>query len=71
MTDFPLAEITHKASILSSEGFAVHQKFTCAGCGKRVIRPEPNVFLPKGKCHRCNAVTDIGKIGCNYEVRIG
>ena len=69
MTDFPFAEVTRKAAIISSQGMDVFQKFTCAACGRRVTRKEPNVFLPSGSCDRCMAVTDITRIGCNYEIR--
>lgn len=70
MTDFPFAEVTRKAAIISSQGMDVYQKFTCTGCGRRVTRKEPNVFLPSGVCDRCKSVTDISRIGCNYEIKI-
>ncbi len=69
MTDYPFAEIMRKAAIMSSQGLDVFQKFTCAGCGKRVVRKEPNLFLPNGNCDKCKATTDIGRIGCNFEIR--
>lgn len=67
MTDFPFAEVARKASILSSQGNQLRQKWTCAGCGRRVVRKEPNVFLPTGKCDRCGKNTNLLVAGCNYE----
>jgi len=67
MTDFPLADISRKASILSSQGHSLYQKWSCVSCGRRVIRKEPNIFLPSGKCDRCGTITDLQKFGCNYE----
>jgi len=69
MTDFPFAEVSRKAAILSSQGHSLFQKFSCSGCGRRVIRKEPNIFLPTGKCDRCGGITDISRSGCNYEIR--
>ena len=68
MTDYPFAEVVRRASLLSSEGFILHQKFTCAACGRRVIRREPNLFLPSVRCDRCGKATDVSRIGCNYEI---
>lgn len=67
MTDFPFAEVARKASILSSQGNLVCQKWSCRSCGRRVVRKEPNVFLPTGQCNRCGTITDIQTVGCNYQ----
>lgn len=69
MTDFPYAEVVRKVAIISSQGMDAYQKFTCAGCGRRVTRQQPNVFLASAKCDKCNATTDVARIGCNYEIR--
>jgi uncharacterized protein CbrC (UPF0167 family) len=69
MTDFPFADVSRKASILSSQGHAVHQKYTCSGCGRRNIVKTPGLFLDSVKCDRCGKVTDLRKSGCNYEFR--
>jgi hypothetical protein len=68
MADFAFAEVMRKAAIMSSQGMDVFQKFTCSGCGKRVTRPEPNLFLPTGRCS-CGTTTDISRRGCSYEIR--
>lgn len=68
MTDFPFAEVTRKAALMSSEGMDVFQKFTCRACGRRVIRKEPNIFLPSASCDRCGQSTDLSRFGCNYEI---
>lgn len=71
MTDYPFAEVSRKAAIMSSQGMDVYQKFSCAGCGRRVTRAQPNLFLPTAACDRCGSVCDITRTGCNYEIRNG
>lgn len=69
MTDYPFAETQRRAAILSSQGRDIHQKFTCIGCGRRIIRKIPGLFLESGTCDKCGRVTDLRRVGCNYEVR--
>lgn len=69
MTDFPFADVSRKAAILSSQGHAVFQKFTCAACGKRNISPTPGMFLDTGTCSKCGKRTDLRTLGCNYEIK--
>lgn len=47
------------------------QKFTCAGCGERLMMEEPNVFHETGHCDRCGYVTDLSKRGCGYMLTFG
>lgn len=69
--DYPFAEVTRKAALLSSEGHDVRQKFTCTSCGRRVTRREPNIFLTRVACDKCGSVTDVSRTGCNYEIARG
>lgn len=71
MTDFPFADISRKAAILSSQGHDVFQKFTCSNsnCLKRVVSKTPNIFLDNVTCPHCGKQTNIGRIGCNYEIK--
>jgi hypothetical protein len=67
--DFPLAEASRKAERLTAEGYDVFQKFTCAGCGRRITAKEPGVFGSPGKCDKCGHETDLARRGCNYVIR--
>jgi len=69
MTDFPFADVSRKAALLSSQGHDVFQKFTCVGCGRRVVGKVAGLFLDSGKCDRCGRVTDLSRNGCNYEIK--
>jgi transcription elongation factor Elf1 len=64
--DYPLDEILKGAAEKIAEGWTVHQKFTCVGCGNRLTVEEPNEIHATGTCDNCDAVTDIRKQGCNY-----
>jgi hypothetical protein len=64
--DFSFEEVCRAAEDLCEQGWDVHQKFTCSGCGNRLTIEEPNVFHRTGTCDRCHAVTDIENQGCNY-----
>ena len=64
--DFPFEEICAAAAELTADGWDVHQKYTCAGCGQRLTMEEPGKFFETGSCDKCPAVTDIRKQGCNY-----
>lgn len=68
MTDFPFVETQRRAAILSSQGRDIYQKFTCAGCGRRITRNTPGLFLETGVC-KCGRSTDLRRVGCNYEVK--
>jgi len=46
------------------------QKWTCAGCGKRITGNTPNKFFKYGHCEECGHTTDINKTGCNYAVHL-
>jgi len=64
--DYPFDDVVKNASAKIREGATVYQKFTCAGCGRRLGMDEPNVFHTSGTCDNCDAVTDIRKRGCNF-----
>lgn len=68
-TDFPFADVSRKAAILSSQGHVVYQKFSCAACGKRNTASSPGIFLDVGTCAKCGKRTDLRQIGCNYEIK--
>lgn len=69
--DYPFKKVCDKAEELVKQGFKVHQKFTCAGCGQRLTIAEPNKFHRTGSCDQCPTITDIEKQGCNYLVMSG
>jgi hypothetical protein len=64
--NFPFKEIETAVKDRIREGYIVHQKFTCDGCGSRQTISKSNVLYKLGKCEECGHVTDIEKRGCNY-----
>jgi hypothetical protein len=69
MTDplnHPFAEVAANVARLAALGHQCYQKFTCAGCGRRLTLDEPNVMARSGSCPHCPAVTDIERDGCNF-----
>jgi len=64
--DHPFDEVAKAAAEKIKQGFTVHQKFTCAGCGNRLTIDEPNVFHELGSCDNCKTITNIRKRGCNF-----
>lgn len=71
MKDFPFDVVCDKARDLAQQGYEVHQKFTCAGCGQRLTMAEPNHFFETGTCDQCDTITNIKAHGCNYMVIVG
>lgn len=68
MSDFPFEAVVRKAAELMDQGFEVHQKFTCAGCGNRLTMAQKNTFFEQGTCDHCDVMTDIRRRGCNYMI---
>ena len=64
--NYPLEEIQEACLKQIKNGATIYQKFTCAGCGARLMMDVPNVIFTEGDCDKCGAVTDINKDGCNY-----
>jgi hypothetical protein len=64
--DYPLEDIVVEAVRLIAQGAKVHQKFTCAGCKRRLTVEEPNIFYQSGTCDNCNVITTIR--ACNYMI---
>lgn len=64
--DFPLDEIAQAVQEHIDNGCLIFQKFTCAGCGQRLVIDIPNRLYTSGNCDKCGHVTDIQKQGCNY-----
>lgn len=54
-----------------AQGCQTFQKFTCAGCGRRLTIDVPNTFYTFGKCADCGHETDIRAQGCNYVLVAG
>lgn len=66
--DFPFEEVASAAEKLATDGFYVHQKWTCDHCGSRQTMPDANVFYRAGICEECKKETNIAERGCNYLV---
>ena len=66
--DYPFEEMCAQAQAKIKQGMLVYQKFTCSGCGARLMIEEPNKFYEEADCAQCKALTDIKKQGCNYSM---
>jgi hypothetical protein len=64
--DIPFAEACQQAVDLIRRGHDIYQKFTCAGCGKRLQMEQVNKMFEQGTCDECPATTDIKAQGCGY-----
>ncbi len=64
--DGPFDQVVAQANVQIKRGATVFQKFTCAGCGKRLAMDVPNVFYTEGTCDACGALTDIKARGCGF-----
>jgi hypothetical protein len=64
--DYPLEEVAEAVADHARNSWFAYQKFTCAGCGRRLTVDVPNVLYRSGTCDACSAVTDIAAAGCNY-----
>jgi len=64
--DHPFYEVAATAKDAMDRGGKVYQKYTCSGCGERLMMDEPNVFYKTGRCDKCGTVTNIEEQGCNY-----
>lgn len=64
--DHPFAGICKAVEKHAAEGAWCFQKWTCGGCGKRLMAETPNYFTLFGHCDECGHDTDIQKVGCNY-----
>ena len=65
--DYPFEEMLKAAQAKIDKGMLVYQKFTCSGCGARLMIPEPNEFHGEADCASCGAWTNIREKGCNYQ----
>jgi hypothetical protein len=68
--DQPFADCAAKAETLAAAGHEVFQKFTCDGCGSRLMIAEPNVFHETGTCDKCETITDIKRKGCGFMLHL-
>jgi hypothetical protein len=64
--DFLLGELADSADRIVRAGGNVYMKWTCRGCGERVMAGTPNVFWTAMRHEDCGHVTDTGKLGGNY-----
>ena len=64
--NYPLEEIQEACLKHIKNGANIYQKFTCAGCGARLMMPVPNIIFTEGSCDKCDHITDLEKDGCNY-----
>ncbi len=64
--DYPFDEVSTALEERIKEGFTFFQKFTCAGCGKRMTMDVPNRLHTTGACDQCEVITNIVAQGCNY-----
>lgn len=51
-------------------GSAFFQKWTCGGCGARVMGETPNKLFAAGHCQECDHTTDLREAGCNYSIHM-
>ena len=65
-TDHPLADIERSMRNVRLHGGLAYQKFTCDGCGNRLMIEEPFKLYKQATCDNCSAVTDIQAKGCNF-----
>ena len=65
--DFPFEEMCKQGQAKIREGVLVYQKFTCSGCGARLMIEEPNVFWDEAGCEKCGTKTNIKEQGCNFQ----
>lgn len=68
--DFPFEAMCKQAQELVEQGVDVFQKFSCRGCGERLMIEMPNKFFEEGTCPGCGTITNIKERGCNYLVRM-
>jgi len=64
--DHPFDEICTEVDKHARNGALCFQKWTCGGCGKRLMAGAPNYFTAMGHCDECGHDTDIKTTGCNY-----
>ena len=64
--NYPLEEIQEACLKQIAKGATIYQKYTCVGCGTRLMMETPNILFTEGACDKCDAITDIRKDGCNY-----
>ena len=70
MADHPFDDIVRGARTEIAKGHWICQKFSCAGCGRRLTIDVPNVMHTHGTCDSCGTLTDIRARGCNYTLLI-
>jgi hypothetical protein len=64
--DIPFDRACLQALDLINRGHTIYQKFTCAGCGKRLQMEDANKMFEQGTCDACPATTNIKTQGCGY-----
>ena len=62
-SDLPRVEVMRRAEAAAQQGWTVHFKFTCEGCGKRCTLQEPNVLYEYGECFKCGHKTKLDSAG--------
>ncbi len=70
--DYGLNECARALKKLQAErpNATFFQKWTCGGCGKRIVGNTPNKLFERGHCEECGHITDIRKTGCNYAIHM-
>lgn len=79
--DYPITLIAESMQKQIARGATTYQKWTCAGCGERIVANEPNTVYKTAQhdgrvfhdidgtsteTPGCGAVTDIEAQGCNF-----
>lgn len=64
--DHPFREVAATAHQRILDGWIIFQKFTCQGCGRRIIINVPNALFAIGHCKHCDHQSDLLESGCNY-----
>lgn len=63
-TNKPLVEIQLLAQRILDSGGSFYQKWTCGGCGERVMMEKANLLFASAFHEDCGYTTDLLKTGC-------
>ena len=70
-SETPWAEVVRQVEELAKDNhIQIYQKWTCQGCGNRLMIDEPNILYRTGSCDLCGTVTDIVTAGCGYLLKM-
>ena len=68
--DFSLTELAESAEEVIQQGGVVYFKWTCRGCGERVMSSTPNTFHTSMLHEDCGYTTNTEETGGNYLVML-